>query len=114
VVKVVVVVVVLFFFQRDERSRARALRFVFVWAKFLLSLVLLRRYGRRPKNVKRINVPKEFSSLSLGCVLTFFFSLYKANKFPPLSLLLKVTPPRRQTRLDKKLLSLLFIFSAKK
>jgi hypothetical protein len=65
VVVKVVVMVVLFFFKEMKRSRARALRFVFVWAKFLLSLSYYYVDMGEDRNVKRIvNVPKEFSSLS--------------------------------------------------
>jgi hypothetical protein len=109
VVVVVVVMVVLFFFKEMKRSRARALRFVFVWAKFLLSLSYYVDMGE-DRNVKRIvNVPKEFSSLS-RCVLTFF-----AIKFPPLLASSESHTPGADRRdWTKNFLSLLFIFSAKK
>jgi len=71
IVVVVVVMVVLFFF-KEMNARARV-RFVFVWAKFLLSSRITR-YGRRPKRKTHKRSKRIF--LFLSVVFDFFFLAY--------------------------------------
>ena len=70
------------FFFKEMNARARV-RFLFVWAKFLLPLGFRYVRPRGPRNVTYKNVPKEFSSpkVSSLLVLTFFyFSLLSLSR----------------------------------